>query len=50
MLGKLVQSSNHEVISGANQLQLDYSGLNGGIYFVKTTLNGKTGVAKLVIE
>jgi hypothetical protein len=50
IVGKTVFSTQHEAIAGANEIDLDLSSLNEGIYFVKISANGASGTAKLILK
>jgi hypothetical protein len=50
MLGKLVYQAERSVAAGNTVHDLNLSELNNGIYFVKTELEGRFEVTKLIIE
>ena len=50
MTGREVRNINKNAGSGPNQVKVDVSGLNKGIYFVNTLVNNKLSVTKLVVR
>lgn len=48
--GKLIQTFNNQANAGANQLTLNVSQLNSGIYFVNATVGDQRISQKLVVE
>lgn len=50
MLGRTVYSSNNNSIMGNNQLSIDMSGMNNGMYILNTILNGKTLQAATILK
>lgn len=50
IVGKTVFSSQHAAIAGSNVIDLDLTSLHEGIYFVKTSANGTSGTAKLILK
>lgn len=50
MMGKLVDTFTNKSMAGANQVTLDVSSLNSGIYFVNATVGEQQISRKLVVE
>jgi hypothetical protein len=50
LVGRQVYSSNSNVNIGENRIELNASDLNSGIYLVRTSVNGKVNVTKLVVK
>lgn len=50
IVGKRVFGVQREVVAGATSIDLDLSELKDGIYFVKTSANGKSRTAKLILK
>ncbi len=50
IIGKVVQNKQVPVYSGDNQIDIDLSNYSKGIYLVKTTVNGKVNVSKLIFK
>jgi len=50
LAGRVVLTKNNEVSTGRNQIQLDASELNKGIYLISTKINEKTSVKKLIVK
>lgn len=52
IIGKVVESANiGQLMPGMQQIEIGKSGtLSKGVYFVKVTVNNRTGIKKLTIE
>jgi len=50
LAGRVVLTKNNEVTTGRNQIQIDASELNKGIYLISTKINDKTSVKKLIVK
>ncbi len=50
MLGKTVYSRAQHVQAGQNEIELDLSEMEGGIYFIKASVNGRSHVTKLIVN
>jgi hypothetical protein len=50
IIGRLVYSNKIPVKSGLNSVDINLSDLHEGIYLVKTNVNGKSNVSKLIVK
>ncbi len=50
LVGRQVFSRNSNVTIGENRIELNASDLNSGIYLVRTRINGKVNITKLVVK
>ena len=50
MTGRAVRNITKNAGSGPNRLKMDVTGLTKGVYFVRTRVNNKTNVTKLVVR
>ncbi|MFN0032197.1 MAG: FG-GAP-like repeat-containing protein [Flavobacteriales bacterium] len=48
--GRVVQSTNQNLATGANQFQMDLNDVATGVYQVEFNLNGNTSTTKLIVE
>jgi D-Tyr-tRNAtyr deacylase len=50
LAGKMVLQKTAPVKTGENQLEMNVSSLNEGIYMIKTRVNGMVNVSKLILR
>lgn len=50
VVGKVVLTKNTELSTGNNNILINASELNKGIYFVNTSINNKNNVTKIIVE
>jgi hypothetical protein len=48
--GRVVMNQNSKVVAGDNRLKLDVSGLKQGVYLLRTLVDDKVNVTKLMIQ
>jgi len=50
IIGRVIYSNQVSINAGQNQVDVDLSKIHGGIYLVKTEVEGKTNVSKIIIR